>query len=115
MYLFNFIHSNKFFQTLPQSFYFAQLQKKFMASSTLSAQDRIPAGDLIFFDPPLLLTLYYLGEKLSDGGKIIRRRNNYAAAEYLSRAGAGGPKVRKKLSKTVAQCRKYPIPDLNTL
>ena len=27
--------------------------------STLSAQVRIPVGDLVFFDPPLLLTLYY--------------------------------------------------------
>ena len=56
------------------------------------------------------------------GGKIIRRLKKYPAAEYLSRPGAGGQKKRKNFSrknltlpKTVAECRKYPIPYLNTL
>ena len=51
---------------------------------TPSAQVRIPVRDLVFFDPPLLLTLYYhmennpAAEKLSRGGlKTILRRNNY--------------------------------------
>ena len=75
--------------------------------------------------PPLMLTLYYLGEKLigsvsgrqaaeklSEGVKINRRRHNYP----------GRPQVGKKFAKknftvsiTVAQCRKYPIPYLYTL
>ena len=45
-----------------------------------------------------MLTLYYLGVKLSHGGKIsgcgvkiIHRRKIYRAAEQLSRVGAGGP------------------------
>ena len=63
-----------------------------------------------------MFTLYYLGEKITGGGvKIIRRRKNYAAAEYLYRAGAGGPKIRKRIPKIVAQCRKYPIPYLYKL
>ena len=53
--------------------------------------------------------------KLSDGGKIIpRRRKNYPAAEYISRAGAGAQKFEKK-PKIVAECRKYHIPNLYTL
>ena len=59
------------------------------------------------------------GVREAGGGKIIpRQRKNYPAAEYLSRAGAGGPKVRNKnlkLHQTVAHCRKYPIPYLYTL
>ena len=75
-----------------------------MASSTPSAQVRVPVGDLIFFDPPLLLTLYYLGEKVSDGGKIsggvkiMLRRNNYP----------GWAQVGQKLEKKSENCRTVP-------
>ena len=87
-----------------------------MASGTLSALVRIPVGDFIF--PPLLLTLYYLGEKSDDakilcGGRIIIRwRNIYQAV------GAGGPNVQKQnhtVPTTVPQCPKFLFPDLNTL
>ena len=71
--------------------------------STPSAQVRVPVGDLVS-PPPLMLTLYYLREKLSGGEKIIRRPKNFAAAEWLSRAGAGGPKIRKKSEN----CRTVP-------
>ena len=48
--------------------------------------------------PPTYAHTRLLGEKLSGGGvKNIRRRNSYAAAEQRSRAGAGGPKNRKKI------------------
>ena len=96
--------------------------------STPSAQVRVPVGDFVFPPPPLLLTLYYyLGEKLTCGGKIIRRPKNYAAAQKLS----GGLKILRRRNnypgraqvgqkfeqnpKIVAQCRKYPIPYLITL
>ena len=61
--------------------------------STPSAQVRVPVGELV--SPPLLTYAHtiLLGEKLSRGGKIIPRwRKKYSTAEYLSRAGAGGPK-----------------------
>ena len=89
--------------------------------STLSAHVRVPVGDLEFPTPPppLLLTLYYLGEnypaaeKIFGGRIIIRRRNNYPG-------GRGWVKNLKKnicrtVSKTVTQCRNYPIPYLYTL
>ena len=89
--------------------------------STPSAQVRVPVGDLVS-PPPLMLTLYYLEEKLSSGGvklsggvKIIRWGNNYPG-----RARAG-QKFEKKyencraVSKIDAQCRKNPIPYLYTL
>ena len=85
--------------------------------STPSTQVRVPVADLVF-PPPTSAHTILQGGDLSGGGKSIpRRRKNYPAAEQLSRAGAGGPKIRKKLAvpKTVAQCRKYPIPYLYTL
>ena len=49
------------------------------------------------------------GEKLSRGGvKIIRRRSNYPGRAQV-------PKNSKKNPKIVAQCQKYPIPNLYTL
>ena len=88
---------------------------------TPSAQVRIPLTGP-HLPSPLLLTLYYLGEnykgasadgrrrkKLSIGGKIMRRLNNYS----------GWPRVEEKLEKknpkTVAQCRKDNYPYLHTL
>ena len=115
MYLFNLIHSKKLFKTLQQSFYIAQSQKIYCVQHSLGACSN-PHRKLRL--PPLMLTLYYLGEKLSGGVK------NYEAAEYLSgggiiiRACAGVPKTQKKnltVSKTVAQYRIYPIPTLNTM
>ena len=62
-----------------------------------------------------MLTLYYNGgkifpvaEKLSGGEKSIRRRNNYPERAQV-------PKNPKKNPKIVAQCRKYPTPNLKTL
>ena len=80
-----------------------------MASGTPFAQFRIPVGDLVFCSKKNVLTR---GENLSGGVKIMRRQNNYPAAEKFS--GAGGPKIRKNLTvpKIVAQCRKYLIPYL---
>ena len=79
--------------------------------STPSAQVRVPVGDLVFAPPPDPTSAHTVlqGGKLSGGGKIIpRRRKNCPAAEYLSRVGAGGPKIQKKLTvpKTVTQCQK---------
>ena len=100
--------------------------------STPSAQVRAPY-ETSSFPPPHFCSHYTTRGKIirewqrkgaagvreAGGGKIIpRQRKNYPAAEYLSRAGAGGPKVRKKnlkLHQTVAQCRKHPIPYLYTL
>ena len=48
---------------------------------------------------------YPAAEKLSGGGKFIRRQNNYPAA------GVGGPKIRKKISL----CRKLSHSAENTL
>ena len=72
-----------------------------MASGTPSAQVRVPVGDLT--SPPTSAHTILLG------GKIIRRRKNYVAAEYLS--SAGGPKNRKKIS----QCRKLSQSAENTV
>ena len=44
------------------------------------------------------------------GRKIIRRATNYAAAEQLSRAGAGGPKIRKKKSENCRTVPNIPYP-----
>ena len=69
-----------------------------MVFGTPSAQVRIPVGDLI---SPRFCSNY------TTCGKVIRRRRknykgasadgrwrkNYPAAEYLFRAGAGGPKI----------------------
>ena len=68
-----------------------------------------------------MLTLYYLGEKLSGGVKnspaaeklsgglkMIGRRNIYPGRAQV------GQNLEKN-SKIVAQCRKQPIPYLNTL
>ena len=82
--------------------------------STPSAQVRIPVGDLFFFDPPLLLTLYYywgknfpVAEQLS-GGKNYkgasadgRRRNNYPRRAQVS-------KISKKKSQGAQNCRTVP-------
>ena len=68
-----------------------------MASGTPSAQVRIPVRDLVF-PPPTYAHTILLGEKTSGGGvKKFQRRNNYAAPEQISRAGAGGPKNGKKI------------------
>ena len=65
---------------------------------TPSAQVRVPVGDLVF-PPPFSDHTILLGGKLTGGGKIIpRRHENFPAAVYISRAGAGGPKIRKKLT-----------------
>ena len=87
-----------------------------MASGTPFAQVRIPVRDLIFPPPPTSAHTILLGRKIirwrknypaaakiCAGRIIIRRRNNYPAA------GAGGPEIRKKNPKIVAQCRKYPF------
>ena len=80
--------------------------------STPSAQVRIPVGGLVFFDPPLLLTLYYYGgksfpaaENLSGGGKIIRWRNNYP----------GRARVDQKFEKKFSKCPKLSHSAENTL
>ena len=89
--------------------------------STPSAQVRIPlTGPLL--PPPTSAHTILLGGKIYDGGKIFpRRRKNYKGASadgrwpniYPGRAQV--PKNSKKNPKTVAQCRKYPIPNLYTL
>ena len=85
--------------------------------SAPSAQVRVPVGDLVFPTPPPphFCSHYTTRGKLSFSGKITpRRRKNYPAAEYLSRAGAGAQKFGKN-PKIVAQCRKNTIPNLYTL
>ena len=88
--------------------------------STPSAQVRVPVGDLV--SPPTSAhTILLMGEKFSSGGKIFRWRKNYPAREKQSGGGIiipggrGCPKNRKKNPKIVAQCRKYPIPNLYTM
>ena len=90
--------------------------------STPSAQVRVPVGDLVFPPPPTSAhTILLMGEKFSGGRKIFRWRKNYPAREKQSGGGIiipggrGCPKNRKKNPKIVAQCRKYPIPNLYTL
>ena len=88
-----------------------------MASGTSSARVRIPEGDLIFFDPPLLLTLYILlggkiiterqrkgavGVREAGGVKIMRRRNNYPVRARLDQ------KFEKKTSHSAENCRTLP-------
>ena len=65
-----------------------------MASGTPSAQVLSPRRRPRLPPPPATYAhTILLGEKLSGGGvKNIRWRKNYAAAEYLSRAGAREPK-----------------------
>ena len=95
-----------------------------MSSGTLSAQVRIPVGNLV--PPPrnyahtILLGGKIIRERQRKvaagvreigGGRSIRRwRKNYPAAEYLSLAGAGGPKIRKKIRKNLSaeNCRTVP-------
>ena len=68
--------------------------------STPSAQVRIPLTCPLLSPPPTSDHTILLGGNLSGGGKTIpRRRKNYPAAEKISRAGAGGPKIQKKISK----------------
>ena len=43
---------------------------------------------------------------VSTGVKIMQRRNNYPAAEYLSGTGAGAPKIRKKIIRKISQRQK---------
>ena len=84
--------------------------------SNPSAQVRVPVGDLVF-SPHFssLYPLYYQGENypaaenLPCGGvETIRRQNNYPGRAQV------GQNFEKKLTvpKTVAQCRKSPIPYL---
>ena len=60
-------------------------------------------------------------EKKSDGVKIMRWEIIYPAADWLSGAGAFGPKIRNNfwkiltVRKIVAHCQKWAIPYLNTL
>ena len=81
-----------------------------MESGTPSAQVRIPVGDLVLPPPPTYAHTILLGEKISGGGKIMRWRNFYPGRARVA-------KNQKNLTvpKIVAQCRKYPIPNLNTL
>ena len=80
MYLFNFIRSNKLFQTLPESYYIAQSQKK-LWRPTLRRAGSSPRRRPLLLLAPFLLTINYSGEKLSGGGKIMRRQNNYTVVE----------------------------------
>ena len=91
-----------------------------MASATPSAHVRVPVGHLVFptpHPPPTYAHSILLGEnypeaeKVSRGGvKTIRRQNNYPGRTQVGR------KFEKlRVPKTVAQCRKYPIPYLYTL
>ena len=81
-----------------------------MASGTPYAQVRTPVGDLV--SPPTYASRYYLGKKLSGGGKYNRRRKNYAAAEKLSGGGRGWAKNSKNLTvpTIVAQYQKLHFP-----
>ena len=67
-----------------------------MASGSPSAQVQISVEDLV---PPLMLTLYYLGRKLSGGGKIMRWQNNYPVAEKHIRGRRGWAKNLKNISQ----------------
>ena len=112
--------------------------KEAMASGTPSAQVRVPVGDFIFPPPPQICSHYttwgknYKGASAegSPGGRECERtagkqkaqdlsagvKNNRRRHDYPRRVQVG-KKFEKKLTvtKTVAQCRKYPIPYLFTL
>ena len=66
--------------------------------STPSAQVRVPVGDVVFPPPQLMLTLYYLGEKLSGGLKIMRWWTIYT----------GRAQVAQKFEKKSEKCRAVP-------
>ena len=113
-YLINFL------KTLPQSFHTAQSRKKLWRPALRPR--RFESRWLVLFSPPPTYAhTILIGGKLSAGGKDNRRRKNSAGAGYLSRASAGGPKIRKKnrknltVPKIVAEYQKYHIPYLNTL
>ena len=86
-----------------------------MASGTPSAQAGIPlTGPLLF--PPLMLTLYYLGEKISGGWKHMQRQKKNKGASADGRRPNNcpdGPNFEKK-SHSAKNCRrvqKTPYPD----
>ena len=111
MYSFNFIHSNLLFKTLPQSFYIARQQKSYGVRHSVRAVSN-PRRRLRLPPSQPIVILYYLdGGKHPVAEKIMRWRNNYPTAETLSGAGAGGPKILKKIS----QCQKLPHSTENTL
>ena len=95
-----------------------------MASGTPSSLVRIPEGDILFFDPALLLTRYYRAKSypaasnLCGGRIIIRRRNNYPGRERVSQEIGKKSQIAENcrtVAKIVSQCQKYPIPYPNTL
>ena len=64
--------------------------------STPSAQVRVPVGDLVS-PPPHFCSHYTTGGKTIRGGvKTIRRLKKLSGGGINIRAGAGGPKIRKK-------------------
>ena len=82
---------------------------------TPSAQVRVPLTGP-HLPPPHFCSHYTVWGKNYKGASAdgTRRPKNYAAAQKLSRAGAGSQKFEKK-TKIVAQCRNFPIPYLYTL
>ena len=76
--------------------------------STLSARHRIPLTGP-HLPPPHFCSHHATRGKLSRGGvKFIRRRKNYPGRAQVTKNSKKNPKI-------VAQCRKYPIPNLYTL
>ena len=70
------MHSNFFFKTLPQPFFIAQSQKSYGVRHSILAGSNPRMKPHLFYPPPSHLCLYY-----TTGGKLIRRRKIYAAAD----------------------------------
>ena len=109
MYLFNFLHSNQLYRTLPH-FFQSSITDKLMASGTPSPQVRIPPTGLLLPPPPLCShyttwgNIYPAAEKLTGGVKIMLRRNIYPGRARV------GPKFEKKFknSHSAEKCRTVP-------
>ena len=104
------------FKPLPQSFYIAQSQKNLWfparADSNPRRRPRLPSPPHLCPHYTTLGKNYPATEKFFGGGaKIIRLRKKCAAADNLTREGAGAPKNRKKIS----QCQKLSHSADNTL
>ena len=74
MYLFNSKHSNQFFKALQQSIYIAQSQKSYGVRHSVR-----PGSNPADWSSSSLPLTY--AHTILLGGKIFRRRKNYAAAE----------------------------------
>ena len=79
-----------------------------MPSGTPSGLVRIPLTGPLLPPPPHLLTLYYLGEKLSGGKLIINERQRTAGGGIIIRRRARVGQKSDKKSHSAENCRTVP-------